>query len=85
MTHVNVKRNDARDGYVIEVSIDGAAWVEHWFLPQRGSNDLERDLAAGSDARIYAAGIKFGGGEVRLTAFGTEVYVPAMDTIRVPA
>lgn len=83
MIHVNVKRDHARNGYAIEVSVDGAKWLEHWFLPPRGSTDLERDLAAASDARIYAAGIKFGGGEVRLTAFGTEVYVPAMDTIRV--
>lgn len=85
MIHVDVKRAPEKNGYTIEVSVDGAAWLEHWFLPARGTYEVDRDLIAASDARMYAAGIKFGGGDVKLTAFGKEVYVPAMDTIRVRA
>lgn len=81
MIHVDVRRPPEVRGYTIEVSVDGARFVEHWFLPARGANRVESDLAATYDARMYAAGIKFGGAAVRLTAFGEDVYVPAMDTI----
>lgn len=82
MIHVDVKRAPERSGHTIEVSVDGAAWLEHWFLlPAPGANGLDADLTAKNDARMYAAGIMFGGGDVRLTAFGEEVYIPPMDTI----
>lgn len=83
MIHVNVKHSTRESGFAVEVSVDGAKWVEHWFLPARGANEVEQRLAAESDARMYAAGIKFGGGDVRMTAFGESVYVPDMTTVRV--
>ena len=92
MIHVDVHRAGPEgdhailfgiEGYAIDVSVDGARFVKHWSLPARGSNELESDLAAKSDARMYAAGIKFGGGDVRLTAFGEEVHVPDMSTVHV--
>lgn len=81
MIHVNVKRSKTADEYIVEVSCDGAAWLEHWHLPPRGANEAEEQINATSDARIYAAGIKFGGAKVRMTAFGGEIYVPDMATI----